>query len=298
MPDTARLLTGTAAAVAAAGAACVAYGVLVERHWYRLRSETVPVLAEGDEPLTLVHLSDLHMVADDQRQQAFLAELAERPADLVVVTGDMLGEPESLEAVLATLGKFQPAIGAVAVLGSNDYYAPRPKNWLGYFRRDRGRRKVVGRNPWPELVAGLEGFGWSVLSNDRTRLGDIDVAGMDDAHIFREELATAVPADGSSRLRLGVAHSPYRRVLDAYERNGYQLVLCGHTHGGQVRLPGVGALVTNCDLPADRARGLSRWRSSWVHVSAGLGVSKYAPFRFACRPEASILTLVASGSSD
>jgi uncharacterized protein len=295
VPDTTRLLTSAAAAVAAGGAACVAYGVLIERHWYRLRTETVPVLADGDEPLTLLHLSDLHMLAGDERQRDFLTGLAELPADLVVVTGDMLGEPAALDPVLTTLGKFQPAIGAVAVLGSNDYYSPRPKSWLGYFRRDRGRRKVVGRNPWQELVVGLEGLGWSVLSNDRARLGDIEVAGMDDAHIFREELATAVPPDRPSRLRLGIAHSPYRRVLDAYERNGYQLVLCGHTHGGQVRMPGVGALVTNCDLPADRARGLSRWRSSWVHVSAGLGVSKYAPFRFACRPEASVLRLVPRG---
>jgi predicted MPP superfamily phosphohydrolase len=70
------------------------------------------------------------------------------------------------------------------------------------------------------------------------------------------------------------------------------LILAGHTHGGQVRIPGVGALVTNCDIPHERARGLSRWRTSWVNVSAGLGTSKYAPFRFACRPEASLLTLV------
>jgi predicted MPP superfamily phosphohydrolase len=89
-----------------------------------------------------------------------------------------------------------------------------------------------------------------------------------------------------------VVHSPYRRALDAFERNGYGLVLAGHTHGGQVCLPGVGALVTNCDLPRDRVRGLSRWGASWLHVSAGLGTSKYAPFRFACRPEASLLTVV------
>jgi uncharacterized protein len=133
-----------------------------------------------------------------------------------------------------------------------------------------------------------------VLANRRGQLGDIELAGMDDPHIRRDDPAVPVPANGdvSTRLRLGVVHSPYRRALDAFAGNGYDLVLAGHTHGGQVCLPGVGALVTNCDLPRDQVRGLSRWGSSWLHVSAGLGTSKYAPFRFACRPEASLLTVV------
>ena len=131
-----------------------------------------------------------------------------------------------------------------------------------------------------------------MLSNRRGRLGDVELAGMDDPHIRRDDPEVAVPPNSQVRLRLGVVHSPYRRALDAFERNGYGLLLAGHTHGGQVRLPGVGALVTNCDLPRDQLRGLSRWGSSWLHVSAGLGTSKYAPFRFACRPEASLLTVV------
>jgi predicted MPP superfamily phosphohydrolase len=154
----------------------------------------------------------------------------------------------------------------------------------------------VGRNPWRELVAGLEERGWLVLSNRRGRLGDVELAGMDDPHIRRDDPGVAVPPAGDrTRLRIGVVHSPYRRSLDAFERNGYGLLLAGHTHGGQVRLPGVGALVTNCDLPRWQARGLSRWGASWLHVSGGLGTSKFARFRFACRPEASLLTVVPNG---
>jgi predicted MPP superfamily phosphohydrolase len=282
-----------AGAVAAAGAACVGYGILVERDWYRLRRERVGVLEPGQPPLTVLHLSDLHLTVADTRQLAFLERLAAEPVDLVVLTGDMLGEPEALDPVLEALGRFRPRLGAVAVLGSNDYWAPRFRNPLGYFLGPSSRRsRSSGRNPWRELVDGLQARGWTVLSNRRGRLGDVELAGMDDPHIRRDDAAVAVPPNGRVRLRLGVVHSPYRRALDAFVRNGYGLLLAGHTHGGQVRLPGVGALVTNCDLPRDRVRGLSRWGSSWLHVSAGLGTSKYAPFRFACRPEASLLEVV------
>jgi predicted MPP superfamily phosphohydrolase len=224
---------------------------------------------------------------------AFLERLAGERVDLVVLTGDMLGEPGALDPVLDALGRFRPRLGAVAVLGSNDYWAPRFRNPLTYFIGPSSRRhRSSGRNPWRELVDGLETRGWTVLSNRRGRLGDVELAGMDDPHIRRDDPEVAVPPNGQVRLRLGLVHSPYRRALDAFERNGYGLLLAGHTHGGQVRLPGVGALVTNCDLPRDQVRGLSRWGSSWLHVSAGLGTSKYAPFRFACRPEASLLTVV------
>jgi uncharacterized protein len=285
----------SAGAATAAAAACVGYGMLVERDWYRLRRQRVEALAPGQPPLTVLHLSDLHLTAADSRRMAFLRRLAGEPVDLVVLTGDMLGEPEALEPVLEVLGRFRPRLGAVAVLGSNDYWAPRFRNPLSYFLGPSSRRhRSSGRNPWRELVEGLEARGWTVLLNRRGRLGDVELAGLDDPHIRRDDPTVPVPPDGRVRLRVGVVHSPYRRVLDAFERNGYQLLLAGHTHGGQVRLPGVGALVTNCDLPRDRVRGLSRWGSSWLHVSAGLGTSKYAPFRFACRPEASLLTVVSS----
>jgi predicted MPP superfamily phosphohydrolase len=284
-----------AGALSAAGAACVGYGILVERDWYRLRRQRVKALAPGQPPLTVLHLSDLHLTVADTKRMRFLERLAAEPVDLVVLTGDMLGEPEALDPVLATLGRFRPRLGAVAVLGSNDYWAPRFRNPLTYFTGPSSRRhRSAGRNPWRELVEGLEARGWTVLSNRRGRLGDVELAGMDDPHIRHDDPAVAVPPNGEvpASLRLGVVHSPYRRALDAFAGNGYDLVLAGHTHGGQVRLPGVGALVTNCDLPRDRVRGLSRWSGSWLHVSGGLGTSKYAPFRFACRPEASLLTVV------
>ena len=295
MPGAVPTLARLAAVTAATGAACVGYGILVERDWYRLRRERVEALGPGQPPLTVLHVSDLHMTASDTRRLAFLERLAAEPVDLVVLTGDMLGEPAGLGPVLEALGRFRPRLGAVAVLGSNDYFAPRFRNPLTYFVGPSSRRhRSAPSNPWRELVDGLEARGWTLLANRRGQLGDVELAGMDDPHIRRDDPGVLVPPHGNPqpRLRLGVVHSPYRRALDAFERNGYDLVLAGHTHGGQVCLPGVGALVTNCDLPRDQVRGVSRWGASWLHVSAGLGTSKYAPFRFACRPEASLLTVV------
>ena len=127
-------------------------------------------------------------------------------------------------------------------------------------------------------------------------------AGVDDPHLRYDRLAdVAGPADADADVRLGVAHAPYLRVLDQYAADGYDAILAGHTHGGQVCLPGVGALTTNCDLEPARAKGLHRHPadsrdgdpgSAWLHVSAGIGTSPYARIRVACRPEATLLTLV------
>jgi len=119
------------------------------------------------------------------------------------------------------------------------------------------------------------------------------MAGTDDPHLGRDRYGrVAGPADPSAGLRLGVTHSPEPRILDAFAADGYELVLAGHTHGGQLRLPGIGAIVTNCGIDRGRVRWLSRWDDSWLHVSAGLGTSPYAPVRFCCPPEATLLKLV------
>jgi predicted MPP superfamily phosphohydrolase len=122
----------------------------------------------------------------------------------------------------------------------------------------------------------------------------VDVRGVDDPHIGRDKYEEVAGAfDPAADLALGVTHAPYLRILDGMTGDGANLVLAGHTHGGQLRLPGVGALVTNCDLDRARARGLSRHGTAHLHVSAGLGTSPYAPIRFACPPEATLLTLTA-----
>jgi predicted MPP superfamily phosphohydrolase len=126
----------------------------------------------------------------------------------------------------------------------------------------------------------------------------LEVAGVDDPHLKRDRAEVAdAPVEPDAVAHLALVHAPEPRVLDRFERAGFDLLLCGHTHGGQLRVPGVGALVTNCGIDRARSRGLSRYGRAWLHVSAGLGTSPYAPVRFACRPEASLITLTAADAT-
>jgi uncharacterized protein len=149
----------------------------------------------------------------------------------------------------------------------------------------------------------MESAGWLNLNNRRGRLKvgehDIEVAGVHDSHISRDRYdQIAGRADPAADLRLGVLHSPEPSVLDRFAADGFDLLLAGHTHGGQVCLPVNRALVTNCGIDKARVSGLHRHPVAgdagrpWLHVSAGLGTSPYAPVRLCCRPEATLLTLV------
>jgi predicted MPP superfamily phosphohydrolase len=301
-----RATTAVPAAVLAAGTATVAYASLVERTHWTLRRFDVPVLAPGSAPLRVLQLSDLHMTAGQTSKQRWVAGLAALEPDLVVTTGDNLAGTDAVPPTLRALEPLLDLPGAF-VLASNDYYAPRPKNPLKYFKRDH--KRVHGEElPWRELRDGMTGRGWLDLTNTTGRLtvGGVRIAfaGVDDPHLRLDRYdEVAGPADPDADVRLALVHSPEPRVLDRFAGDGYDLLLCGHTHGGQLRVPFYGALVTNCGIDRQYVRWLHRWAEpttahpagTWLHVSAGLGTSPYAPYRLACPPEATLLTLTARG---
>jgi predicted MPP superfamily phosphohydrolase len=299
-----RATTAVPTAVLGTGAATVAYASLIERTSWTLRRFDVPVLPPGSEPLSVLQVSDLHMTAGQRGKQEWVAGLAALEPDLVIDTGDNLA---GMDAVPATLRALDPllALPGAFVLASNDYYAPRAKNPLKYFKTDH--KRVHGDElPWRELRDGLTARGWLDLTNATGALTvagrRVAFAGVDDPHLQRDRYDdVAGPADPTADVRIGLVHSPEPRVLDRFAADGYDLLLSGHTHGGQLRVPFYGALVTNCGIDRQRARWLHRWaepspsaaNGTWLHVSAGLGTSPYAPYRFACPPEATLLTLTA-----
>jgi predicted MPP superfamily phosphohydrolase len=300
--------------VAAAGAAAFAWGALVERNRFTIRQEVLPVLDPGARPITVLHLSDLHMAPWQHRKQQWVRSLMTIvEPDLVVNTGDNLGHPDGLEGLIEALAPFTDVPG-VFVNGSNDYYGPQFKNPFRYFSSaNHGGSKV------PNLdTDALERFfehslGWLSLNNAaraiELRGSRLEFFGVNDAHRgwdridklpgvienMRENVGWQDDRTGPEAVSIGVTHAPYRRVLDSFVTNGAEVIFAGHTHGGQVRIPGLPALVTNCDIPREQAQGLSIWRharrSAYLNVSAGIGTSIYAPVRFACAPEAVVVTL-------
>jgi len=299
------LLTAAFWTLVGLGAAAAIWGVAIERHLrvVRYEEQTLAVLPAGSKPIRVLHISDFHLAPWQKRKLAWIAGLAKLDVDLVVDTGDNLGHPGAIRPALAAMAGIGGKPG-VFVNGSNDYYAPKPRNPLSYLAKPSER---VSDTPLDTkaLVDGLEGFGWLNLNNRGSvmevgglRLGWVGIDDMHDGLADLGSIATSVAALGKVDLLLGVTHAPYLSGIDAMNDAGVQILFGGHTHGGQVCIPGYGALTTNCDLPTKAAKGLSSWsrggRQMWLNVCAGLGTSIYAPVRFACRPEVRVLTLMAA----
>lgn len=293
----ARTITSIAAVT---GVAAIGYASVIERNWFALREQAVPVLPPGARPLRVLHISDMHLTPGRHRLMAFVRSLAALAPDLVVNTGDSIASPDALGPLLDSLGPLLDVPG-VFVYGSNDLFSPKPKNPARYlWRTSAGEHEEYEPDlPWEKLGGELAAAGWLDLNNRRGELAvngvNIAFAGVHDPHADRDRYdLVAGPANATADLRVGVLHSPEPPVLGKFAADGYELLLAGHTHGGQLRLPFYGALVTNCGIERERVSGLHRHPvggRAWLHISAGLGTSPWAPARFACRPEATLLTL-------
>nr|WP_229116938.1 metallophosphoesterase [Actinomyces bovis] len=317
---------------------------LVEARRPVLRRVELACLAPGEQPLSILHLSDLHLSANSQWLVDWVRDLAQLRPDVVVNTGDNLAFADGLINLREALEPLTAFPGAF-VLGDHDYHTTVFKSPARYLRADPRTAdeptELAERAELPheEIRQFQLEAGWVDLTNVRGQLllggRSLELVGVDDAHVDKDVFPApeadtadgaasggtadgAIAGDGDAPLRsvsgrpfrLGLAHAPYQRVLNAMRADGVDLLLAGHTHGGQLCLPHYGALVTNCDLDRSRASGVSAWPGELVpgghgegvasaddmllHVSAGLGTSPFTPVRFACRPEATLLTLVAA----
>ena len=306
------LFAGALAVPAAAGI----WGAMIEPHLFAVRRHTLPILPAGAQSIRMLHVSDLHLAPWQKHRAAWVKALTRLEPDVVINTGDNLSAdivPEVLDVFDGLLD-----IPGVFVLGSNDFFSPQAKNPAKYLRSPSQVKHR--RQPDLDVKALIRGFeahdtpggtrGWHFLDNAEATLTvrgtRIDFCGLGDSHIDRDRIRKS--SDDGARgpaafdyprfspeagVKVGVTHAPYSRTLEAFTSAGADLIMTGHTHGGQIRVPFWGAPVTNCDLDRTRARGVFPYRKSLVEISAGLGFSPFSPVRFACRPEVSLLTLVA-----
>lgn len=250
--------------------------------------------------LRVLHISDLHFAPGQKAKVNYLKELAELRPDLVINTGDNLGHKDAISPALTALAPLLDFPG-VFVNGSNDYRAPKPKNPFSYLFSPS---KVASpKNLDTErFIAELEGSGWLNLNNQSGALSisgkKLGFVGLDDPHENLDDLASLPgqkKALGEVDYLFGVAHAPYHRVIDGFLAAGVGMAFAGHTHGGQICLPGGRAIITNCDIEPEYASGLSAWgtdRSMLLHVSQGTGHSIYAPIRVFCPPAATLIEFV------
>ncbi|AZA14581.1 metallophosphoesterase [Corynebacterium choanae] len=266
---------------------------------YSLREIAIACLRPGSlrgkDSFTVLHLSDLHMTPDDEEKTTWLRSLAENDIDLVVNTGDNLGDHYAVPATLRALSPLLNKPG-VFVFGNNDYFGPQPVNPLRYLV---GKKQPLSSEtmPYQGLRAGFLERGWVDLNNACADFAvnkvKLTVAGVDDPHtgqaVLDQDTHTPNP---DADVAIALSHSPEPNVLRHFAAQGFDLLCAGHTHGGQLCLPGGRPLVSNCGLPAGRARGLSYQRDMAVHVSPGVGTSKYMQFRLNCPPEATLLHLI------
>lgn len=296
----------TVRGLVALGAGVLAYASLIERNSFGIRREAIDVLEPGSSSIRVLHLSDIHLAPWQHRKIEWIRSLASYRPDLVVVTGDSLGHVGAVPELARALSVFH-GIPGVFVHGSNDYFAPRIPNPFTYLVRPSEPDRDGERVDTEGLEQVYSSLGWLNLNNASGRItvkgSSVLFTGTDDPHLDRDRLdlvassvdeALGVDNEPISAI-VGVTHAPYRRVLDALTTLGADAIFAGHTHGGQVCVPGIGALTTNSDLPLALARGLSVWnrfdRSAYLNVSAGIGTSIYAPVRFACPPEAVLVTM-------
>lgn len=238
-----------------------------EYAWFSKSHHVVPT-AGLDAPLRILHITDLHVRDQGPWLDALCAVLRDHePPDLLAITGDLITRGFTEPALDQILAALPPArLGRFAVLGNWEY-------WCG-----------ARPGPWHERLAAA---GVTVLCNEAQAAGPLWLAGTDDA-LAGEPVVSPLLEEQGDRPCVLLTHSP--ALFDEIARPSVALVLAGHSHAGQVRLPLLGAAW----VPMGTGRYIAGWypqRGSWLYVSRGLGWS-IAPVRMWCPPELATIELV------
>lgn len=276
---------------------------------FRRRRLTVPAAWPN---LSLVHISDLHVRDDHARlSRAQALALAGLEPDLLCVTGDVCETILDVPSLVAVLRSARPRLGTFIVLGNHEHGAPKPRQHRGllaHLVHDAVNRALTPFSPAHRSSGSAEGHaiadalrsaGLVVLHNQGVRIagpaGTLWLAGCDSAWAGHADMAAAMAGRRLAEPCLALVHEPDLAFSAA--AHGADVILAGHTHGGQIRLPIVGAPYTHRLDPRIRiASGFQRIGSAWLHITTGLGHT--IALRFACPPEVVWFDCVATMASD
>lgn len=234
----------------------------------RLEFDRLPQRLEGFQ---ILHISDPHIDGTDELVDALTQQLPFLPVDLCVLTGDYRYD----------------------VRGSCERVYPRMRRILHAIRSRHGVLGILGNHDCADIAVELEKMGVRMLINESVAIGPEEsplwVAGVDDPHYFGcDDLPAALREVPEDAFKLLLAHTP--EMFEDAARAGISLYLTGHTHGGQIRLPGIGALATLADCPRAYAYGPWRHRGVQGYTTSGVGCS-LLPVRFGCPPEVAVIEL-------
>ncbi len=238
-----------------------------------MRDLRLPRWQAAAAPLRLAHISDLHVKGATGRGHRRIAEWLHRCApDMILLTGDLVSQPWAWKDSVQWLSTLPSGAVRLAV----------PGNWDYRFHQT-----------YRDFQARMRSAGFTALRNEARSVcvggTEVTVVGIDD---IRRGLPDPVAAFGSGTAAppvIVLAHNPDQ--LPTLAKYPADLILCGHTHGGQLRIPGYGALLTSSRYGKRYEWGLYEEEGKMVYVSRGLGTGNLIPVRVACPPEIACLTL-------
>jgi predicted MPP superfamily phosphohydrolase len=271
------------------------YALFIETRMFRVSSTGIRVKRFIEHGMTVLHISDFHFEEGDDAKLRFLRGLHQEPVDFVVATGDMIDDDSGIPYCVEALRGFKTRLGTFAVFGAHDHWDTRLKNVildlsLGGYRKGEA-------NDFDRLKKELITAGIFCLENNAHRLQlaadpqeDVWIVGVDDMFAGLadfEKALSAVPPGAPKILLTHTVENPAELAA-----LGFDAVFAGHSHGGQVRLPLIGAVITRSSLPRRYAHGSFEQNGTAFHINNGVGTGKWTGFRFLCPPEATYLKLI------
>lgn len=275
--------------IAGFGFALLVYSLYEARNWkvnthhVRLKNKHLT------QPLRILHLSDTHFWRSDKALSKFFKRLAKQSFDLVLISGDIFDSVSGIESAKEALKKFQARLGVYAVLGNHDYYDYRFEDLMK--TSVRGRKFPKNGQPVERFEEALLEAGVKLLRNDRVEFHEngqtLALYGLDDAITGHADLEKMMHGYSPQHLNLLLTHT-----IDVFfymRRFEVDLSFSGHSHGGQIQIPGFGPLITHTRFGPAYAEGVKEMKGAICSISRGIGTGRFLPLRFLAPPEAVIL---------